>query len=66
MVGKVVETEVPLTVARRVVAVPMAWAVKVAVYVPLPLSVVAERAPVEVPPVFEKTTVAPPEMRAFP
>jgi hypothetical protein len=65
-VGKVVITELPAIVALMVVAVPARAPVKVALYVPLLLSVVVPKLPVEDPPLFEKTTVEPPTRILFP
>ena len=49
-----------------VVAVPAVTPVKVAVYVPLLLSVTAEKVPVETPPLRVNATLAPPVLRALP
>ena len=65
-VGEVVVTVTPPMVALIEVAVPATTPVNEAVYVPLAASVVAETDPVDVPPVFEKTTVEPPTIKAFP
>src|SRR5438034_633081 len=59
---------VALIVAPIVVAVPATTPVKVAVYVPLPLSVagLGTMVPVLVPPEWMNATVAPPVERLFP
>lgn len=59
-VGKVDDKLEPSIEALKVVAVPAAIPVKVAVYVPLLLSVTTDIAPVELPPEFEKLTTRPP------
>jgi hypothetical protein len=59
-VGSVDVTADPPTVAPMLRAVPASTPVKVAVYVPLPLSVVAEKFPVLVPPLPVKMTEEPP------
>ena len=64
--GSVDVTADPPIVAWIVVAVPAVTPVKVAAYVPLPLSVVVPMVPVLVPPEAVKTTVAPPAVRLFP
>jgi len=67
MVGRGVEvTAAPPIVACTVVAVPAAPAVKVAVYVPSELSVVAPTVPVLVPPLTVKTTARPPVVMSVP
>lgn len=59
-VGRVEEIGIVSTVALIVVAEPAKIPLKVAVYVPSALSVVAEMVPVEEPPELVKTTVLPP------
>src|ERR1041384_1826096 len=63
IVGNVVPTALPLTVAWIVVAVPASWPVNVAVYVPLAWSTTEPIIPVLVPPDALNTTVAPPVVR---
>jgi hypothetical protein len=65
-VGNVLVTALPPMLALMLVAVPEVVPVKVAVYIPLPLSVVAEIVPLLRPPDRANTTVEPPEMRRFP
>jgi hypothetical protein len=65
-VGSVVVTAVPPIVAPIVRAVPATIPVKLAVYVPFALSVVAPTVPVLVPPEAVNTTVAPPVLRLLP
>jgi hypothetical protein len=65
-VGSVVVTATPPIVAAMVVAVPATIPVKLAVYVPFPLSVVAPTVPVLVPPEAVNATVRPPVVRLFP
>ena len=65
-VGKELVTAAPPTVAPIVVGEPETKPLKVAVYVPLLLSVVAEIVPVLVPPALVNTTVLPPEVSEFP
>ncbi len=64
-VGAVVVTGAALIVAPIVVAAPAITPVNVAVYVPLPLSVVAPIVPVLAPPEKVKATVAPPVVMLF-
>jgi hypothetical protein len=66
MVGRVDVTLVPPIVDEIVVAVPAVVPVKIAVYVPLLLSVVAEIEPELVPPDRAKTTVRPPALNWLP
>ena len=67
IVGNVELIAAPPIVALMARAVPANTPVKVAEYVPLPLSVVTPIVPVLVPaPVVEKTTVKPPLVRLFP
>lgn len=67
ILGSVVVTTVPPMVADTVRGVPAVVAVKVALYVPLPASVVVPIVPSLVPvPVSEKTIVAPPLARLLP
>jgi hypothetical protein len=65
-VGSVVVTAAPPIVAPIVRAVPARTPVKVAVYVPFPLSVVALIVPVLVPPEAANTTVEPPVAKLLP
>ena len=65
-VGRVLVTAAPPIEALIVVAVPEFVPVKVAVYIPFPLSVVAEMVPLLVPPERVNTTVEPPVIRKFP
>ena len=66
IVGNAVETAEPLIDAEIVAAVPTRTPVKVAVYVPFPLSVTELKVPVDVPEAIENVTVAPPVGRSFP
>jgi hypothetical protein len=66
IVGGVEVTAAPSIVETTVLGVPAVTAVKVAVYVPLPLSVVAPIVPVLVPPLPANTTVRPPVVKLFP
>jgi hypothetical protein len=66
IVGIVLVTAMPPIVACTVVAVPAVAAVKVALYRPLALSVVAPIVPVLVPPLAVNTTVSPPVVRFVP
>ena len=65
-VGITEVTDDPPIVAARVVAVPDVVPVKVAVYVPLLLSVTEENVPFETPPVRAKAIVEPPVEIEFP
>jgi hypothetical protein len=65
-VGSVVDTATPPIVAPMVLGVPARIPVKLAVYVPFALSVVAPTVPVLVPPEAENTTVDPPVLRLLP
>jgi hypothetical protein len=65
-VGKVLVTATPPIVAPIVRAVPATIPVKLAVYVPFVLSVVAPTVPVLVPPEAVNTTVDPPVLRLLP
>lgn len=66
IVGLAVVTVTPLIVASISVGVPELMPVNTAEYVPFELSVVVPKVPVDPPPVFENTTVAPPVFNAFP
>lgn len=66
IVGELEVTALPPIVAWTDVAVPATLPVKVAVYVPLLLSVTLPMLPVEVPPDVEKATVKPPEVSELP
>jgi hypothetical protein len=66
IVGSVEVTAAPPIVARTVEAVPAVTGVKVAVYVPFPLSVVAPIVPALVPPLKVNATESPPVVRLFP
>jgi hypothetical protein len=65
-VGSVEVTALPPIVALIVVAEPAVTPVRVAVYLPFRLSVVAPIVPVLRPPEAVKTTVSPPLVRLFP
>ena len=65
-VGSVLVIAFPPKDALMVVAVPEVVPVKVAVYVPLALSVVAEMVPLLSPPDRVNTTAEPPVSRRFP
>lgn len=65
-VGIAVKTVLPPIVALNVVGVPAKTPVKIAEYVPFPLSVVVEKVPVEVPPEFPNKILDPPTITLFP
>ena len=67
IVGNADVTALPPIVAETVLAVPAVVPVKMALYVPLLLSVTLPIVPLEVPPpVNEKTIVSPPVVRLLP